>query len=326
MKVLLGDADDVSASADALGTRPTWCLLTDPAVMSTVPPVASGLKGFLRARGVAHCEIDDYIQEALSKAATRRVTYSTSDELLAWCLPVARNMVIDESRRRKRRRHLMTHEEPMGDPETEVLSRLQAFAVLDAMRQLPEADREALTTRTVPRDRQESNRLAQRRTRARTRLRNLLAGAIPACWLGARRLTRAGAGGIAVASCVAITIAHSVTRLPESPVPAPAVRPTLQIRNLGAGAHPQKLKPHASLATPASHGIRRLPPARSSVVRRLVVAPRGADQGVYVDERERTSSDHLVCADRVPLIGRVCTPKSTADIAAQPGGALTVRN
>ncbi len=61
MKVLLGDADDVSASADALGTRPTWCLLTDPAVMSTVPPVASGLKGFLRARGVAHCEIDDYI-------------------------------------------------------------------------------------------------------------------------------------------------------------------------------------------------------------------------------------------------------------------------
>lgn len=304
--MLLGDPGDVSATAGTPGTRPTWCLLTDPVVASTLPRVASGLKGFLRARGVAPSEIDDYVQEALRKAVAKRVTYTTPDELLAWCLTVSRNMVVDESRRLARRRHLMLVDEPIGDAEAEVLSRFGAQEVLAALRQLPEADLEALTTRVVPQDRRESNRLAQRRTRARIRLSNLLGGAVAACWLSVRQVSRSGTAGMVAASCVAITIANSVSPAPErQPL---IVSPSVQVRDVVAGATARSEAQPVNRVPAVTRRAPRHPTSQPAAVRRLVVEPRGTDQGVYVDERDRTPDDRLVCADNVPLIGRVCTP------------------
>lgn len=310
MTVLRDDAGDAPANADAPGTRLTYCLLTDPSVALTLPRVVSGLKGFLRARGVTGCEIEDYVQEALGRAVAKRITYSTPDELLAWCMVVARNLVVDESRKMARRRHLTLVEEPVGDAEADALSKLGAVAVLDALRRLSVADREALTTRVVPQDRRESNRLAQRRTRARVRLRTLMGGALAALWLPSRRVWRAGPAGMVTVSCVAITLAQTIAPAPSPSRPPSIGSPSAHIQDSVSAPTPQ---PQAQVGKPDPAAVeaprpRPRPSAQPSVVRRLVVAPPGTDQGLYVDERDRTPDDRLVCADSVPLLGRVCTP------------------
>lgn len=311
MSVLPEDAGDVFADADTSGTRLSLCLLTDPVADRAWAYVEDHLRRYLGSRGVQRADIDDVCQEVVARAIQRRIPYTTPDGLLAWCLRVARNLHVDDIRRTERHRHLAMVEDRMGDIEEDALGALRVRAVLDAFAQLSEQDRAILASRTSPRDRRESNLMAVQRHRARGRLRNILGGALAACWVSVRKLPRLGTAGAFTAAAAAMIVTVIGSDPQAAAGRAVQAAPMMLVERTqgdvvlaltGSGA-----------SGPGSHAQARAHAPRTNVPKheRVVVEPEGVPQGVYMEKRPSTPEDHLVCARDVPLIGDLCTPGLT---------------
>ncbi|MDX6273342.1 MAG: hypothetical protein QOJ92_552 [Frankiales bacterium] len=295
------------AVAGLPGTRREHSLLTDPDAEQVWAQVQARLTAYLLARGAQLADAQDICQEVGARALERGVPYAHADDLLAWCLRVGRNLLIDDGRRRDRVRGLAVVPDQVRDVEAEAVLSLRARDVLLAMRELSETDRTALTGSERPLDRRHANRLAVRRHRARARLLKLIGGALAAGWATIRRLPRlALASTVAAAWVVAIFTAGPPPR-PHSTAAPPARAESVHI---AAPTLPLDRVPHL-VAAGGPHSPSRLvsvtPPA-SNRPSHTVVKPQGAPQGVYIEERPRTEDDRLVCASHVPVIGELCTP------------------
>lgn len=274
----------------------------------TWPRLTRGLAGFLHARGVPPCDVDDYVQEAVQRATSRHVTYDSVEELLAWCITVARNLVIDDARRSARRGNTdIGAPAATRDAEADVMARLAAFDLLDAFRALSEADREAITTRGRELERTEANRLAQRRTRARRRLRDSLLILLGGWAVTLRRAARTGQVAIVTAAVLTVGLAVPPPSKPQGQGPLPHRAPV--------EAH---IEPAASIWAGRGGERTSLPPRNeASPARktaspdqgrdRVVIEPLPGRQGVYLDQRPATDEDPLLCVQSVPIVGDLCT-------------------
>lgn len=305
----------------AQGTRPRHSLLTDPDLADTWPRLTRGLAGFLRARGVQPCDVDDYIQESVQRAASKLVTYESAEELLAWCITVARNLVIDDVRRSARRGALPGERDTVRDVEADVLAKLAAFHLLDAFRALAAADRDAITTNQRGKDRTEANRLAQRRTRARRRLRDSLL-----IWLGGWGLALRRTGQAAPVTLVAAASLAAVVVLGGAVPPIPLNRGSSPHQSTSAEplAEPVTLRevaPRTGSISGHPNPSQRLPirsPSRAQTHRRVEVEPLPGQQGIYIEQRPATDADPLLCVRNAPIVGGLCT----SELIAPRGGPV----
>lgn len=312
MTVLLEGAGDALADAGTLDTRLGWTLLTDPDAGHTWTVVSRRVVADLIRRGCQAADAADLAQQAGLRALEREIPYSTPDQLLAWCLTVSRRLLVDDYRRVERRRHLSAVEERAGDVEEEALSSLRVQELIAALGKLSQRDREALLSTVVPIDRQESNRMAVRRFRARARLLKLMTGVIAAAWAAIRRVPRLTPASATVAAGCFVVASLLLPAPDRSSVPPKADRPA------GATASESAPKVHAPvllLGGRPGHSQNRATEPRISPaapharpVNRTEIQPQGAPQGVYVEQRPAVDGDRLACADHVPVIGHACTP------------------
>jgi RNA polymerase sigma-70 factor (ECF subfamily) len=98
--------------------------------------------GILLAR-VPRCEVDDLVQDVFVLALRRLHTLRNDDAFGPWLAMIARNRAMDYHRRKRPTAELP--EEVAGGDSVET----EAFAVLAAVKQLPEAYRETLILRLV---------------------------------------------------------------------------------------------------------------------------------------------------------------------------------
>jgi DNA-directed RNA polymerase specialized sigma24 family protein len=60
--------------------------------------VSPRLAGYLRKRGNVSADVDDLLQIVAERVLVNQVSFESADDLLHWCLTVARNLDIDRHR------------------------------------------------------------------------------------------------------------------------------------------------------------------------------------------------------------------------------------
>ncbi len=92
---------------------------------------------------------DDITSETFVRALTRFESIRT-ESVKGYLLTIARNLVLTESRRRRRLRPLdAEHRDPGRDPATQAEAKSDMESVLRAVNDLPPGEREALVLRAV---------------------------------------------------------------------------------------------------------------------------------------------------------------------------------
>ena len=106
------------------------------------------LRRFARALTGQAADADDVVQIALERALMRAEQFAPGTRLDAWLYAIVRNAWIDEARARTRRAKVFAAaelgERVGNDGEAEMLARLEAKDVWQAMAALPEEQREAV--------------------------------------------------------------------------------------------------------------------------------------------------------------------------------------
>ena len=106
------------------------------------------LRRFARALTGQAADADDVVQIALERALMRAEQFAPGTRLDAWLYAIVRNAWIDEARARTRRAKVFAAaelgERVGNDGEAEMLARLEAKDVWQAMAALPEEQREAI--------------------------------------------------------------------------------------------------------------------------------------------------------------------------------------
>lgn len=311
MTVLPEDVGCATADADTRGTRLSHTLLTDPDAAATWDYVSRRVIRKLLKRGCQVSDAQDICQQTGLRAMETHVAYSSPDELVAWCMTVSRNLLVDLHRRAVRQQPVARIPELVGDAEADALAVLGARALLAGVAELSTQDRNALRMDRRPSSRRESNRMAIQRYRARARLTKILGGALAALVAGLRKLPR-----VAAPASLAVSWAAALALL-VSPVPGPAVISSPALEKLPSSVGPNELvSTHKANATaPVTHtrlrasssGKKRAPDKAST--QRTVLKPPGAPQGIYHETRPSTPDDRLLCVDHVPILGHACTPK-----------------
>ena len=115
------------------------------------------LRGFVRRRGVDDAAIEDVVQEILILLHRARHTWRSERPFDPWLWAIARNATVDALRRQTRERsrrdpagtdaiEVFAHAGPDGeiDPELRLTAREIPQRLVEAMRQLPDGQREAV--------------------------------------------------------------------------------------------------------------------------------------------------------------------------------------
>jgi hypothetical protein len=247
--------------------------------------------------GARRADAEDICQEVGARVLERSIAYRNADDLLAWCLRVGHNLLIDNARRTARTRRLGLVHDDVRNIEDDVVLTLRIRDVLSAISELSGTDRAALLGSESPTDRTTATRLAVRRHRARARLLKSIGGALAAAWATIRRLPRLTAASAATAAAV---VALLTAQAPPAGEPADgaqtAAAPQMRTAEVVL-ALPAASAPAAGHARPAAK--RQLPRQQAQPTltkerpKRLVIKPHGAPQGAYVEERPRTEDDRL---------------------------------
>lgn len=151
------------------------------------PDVARRVECFLMRRGISAASAEDAVQETAIRAWARRVPFGDANDLYRWASVVALRVAIDDHRRRAPVSGGPVPEQAApADTAREALARIQWGKVAAALAELSPADHDAIVGVPVPVSRLEQLRLATRRHRARTRLRELaerMVFVLPVYWL-----------------------------------------------------------------------------------------------------------------------------------------------
>lgn len=281
--------------------------------------VGRRLEGLLRTRGATTWTAEDIAQEVLARVVARGVTFTDADDLMRWCTPVAKNLLIDHARaaRWTDQGQAVPEQRDLVDVERTVLARLELARVLHHLGSLRAADRQAIvdgaTGVSAPTERRAAVGEAVRRHRARQRLAKLVAGAGAACgwFLPARRASRpALLMTMPVAAVSALLVLPWVAPMPGQEMPAPAAVRAVQTTPLGTPAAHEvaapPARPQAALlaparaAAPTSNGRRAV--ERSPIVERRL----SSGHGVGLGTSDRPADDVLVCVLDLPGLPDTC--------------------
>lgn len=150
---------------------------TAPGLVEVWPQVSRRLQAFLRKRHLSPADVDDIVQSVAERALRHDVSFRDADQLLHWCLTVARNLDVDRHRTLTRRHEAELEEIPEGpghtSPEDRVLTRLRLHHTIEALKCLRQPDREAIT-RSLNASEPASGRERVALHRARVRLLELV--------------------------------------------------------------------------------------------------------------------------------------------------------
>jgi hypothetical protein len=279
--------------------------------------VAPRLRNSLRARGVDLATAEDISQLVATRGyiRARTIPFPSEPDLLRWGLAVARNLVIQDARRRSRLATEPVPDRPSADDvERRVQHRLALEEVAHHLSNASPSDRQALSAGlrgTPPASRREGLALGLRRHRLRKRLLGFVEGLLAGA---ARWRDWLFEAGTAPAAGVAAVVASA------------SIMAALSALGGGSG-RPAELRPHSALpgltaavtaerplpGRPRQPPTRALPPRVSSgaAERRVVtVVPIGvADHPAATAKVYRGApADPLICMNHFPIAGTHCVP------------------
>lgn len=308
------------------------------------PEVSAELERYLRRRGATSSQAQDLAQDVAVKVLTRGVAFTSAQDLLRWCYPVARNGLVDLQRAARR-----VADDPEQAPEASsgvdvhavVEARIRLTRVLAGIRRLDVGDQEALRPllrgEELPAsaDRREATRLAVRRHRARARLTTLVgpAAAVLGWVLGTRGRPARRVAPAAVALPFALAVATGAlppqqALPPASSAAAPVDQAAFRASDAdgrGGGSRPlvPPAPPPAKRAVADTAAAAPAAPAGPAAPRQIAeVAPA---EGVLVRvETHKRVGDELVCVAHDGLLTQTCVeepgqlpPLAAADLSAR---------
>jgi hypothetical protein len=247
------------------------------------------------------------VQAVAERLLTRDVAFTTADDLLPWCIVVARNLTVDLARHAAR--HSAPHplpEQAVSSTEEAVWQRLRVERTLSALRTLSARDQDLiLAGLTEDRAGALTGRDRVARHRARTRLLRLvgpaaLAGVLGRIVRGAR--TAVPVTAVAVGLAVTCDLA-TVVGPPSGPTPVQVMVPA-QLVQAAQAESGQAPRPR-----PARVADSPRPGSVAGGDRHVVPVLSTPDQGhtVVVTGHDRGPSDAgLVCVEGLPVVSRTC--------------------
>ena len=299
---VLWDASVVpGARAAAPGTRTTSTGVT-PELTEIWPQVRPRLLAYLVARGISPANADDVVQDVAERVIRHRIDFVDADDLLRWCVPVARHASIDQHRRTTRlvSIHSVADCAEADDLTETVGARLRLRRVMDGWGKLSSTDRETLVDAALDDAGLALDSATRvRRHRARKRLLELVGPAAAAAW-AIRVARRIGRTGVAVVTPAAVA-ASFVIGAGGGSVAAPAI----------AAMPPDQPRAASQAHAPVAAGSvvhRPQPHAYSIVVTspRMAVRP-GQQAPVRIYGHDRRAQDRgLVCVTSVPVVSSLC--------------------
>ena len=284
----------------APGTRTRSAAVT-PELTEIWPQVRTRLVGYLVARGVSSSDADDVVQDVAERLIRHRIDFIDADDLLRWCVPVARHASID--RHRRGARLVSVHalaEQPCADDLAETVgARMRVRRVVDGLAKLSHADRETLVDALHENGTAMDGATRVRRHRARKRLLELVGPAAVATAVvrAIRRFGRTGAAVVAPAAVAASFLISSGSGAVGAPTVA-AMPP---------GQSPAAIAAH--VPAPTTGTARRALPHGATVVAAptRVTSRSGPPAPVRVYGHQRRAQDHgLVCVNSIPVFTNVC--------------------
>lgn len=275
------------------------------------PDVSRRLGAYLRRRGTSTADAQDIIQCVAERALKHELPFRSQDELLFWCLTVAKHLDID-LRRAAHRRDLLDlevcQENASGDSlEDAVVARVRLAHTIKALLAMEGRDRDLIIAGVEARGTVSgAERVA--RHRARKRLLEIVGPAAVAMIAISRRLfgpvTRpATAPVLAAASLGMLVLVPLPSSGPSGDVEVPPVRVPLVAHVEQTTAHPQQ--------SPAASGLLPVRAPAKSAVRRPTATPSsviGEPTGtVGVIGHDRRSEDTgVLCVRDLPLVTSAC--------------------
>lgn len=297
------------------GTRVSSTALTARALDDVWRTVEPRLRRYLLARRVPAADVDDVVQEVALRVLVHGPDYDGADDLLPWCITVARNVATDAVRAGARRAPAdLTPDVPAADDvEGQVAARLELERTLAALKTLTFPEQRAIVegldqSRPSP-DRTTSVRLAVRRHRARQRLLALLAAIAAWAWGSPRRLRPTtvimAAGPLALAASISAAL-PSISVAP--PVPAGVTAPDVTRAPDGALLLPDNPLGTSPTADRANETAQRSPGAARSPRTPSLGASLPTGDGVLVHtEGEDTDRRRgSLCIEGFPVVRATC--------------------
>jgi DNA-directed RNA polymerase specialized sigma24 family protein len=250
-----------SADTAPLGPRPSSEAIT-PDFAATWPAVETPLRRYLGSIGVNRHDIDDLVQETASRAIGFKVPYHDAGDLRAWSFVVARRLLADLHRSRKRQEAFDGTQRPdptQDDLMRQVEDRLVLETVVASAAQLTVAERRHLTVRSRG-TAAERNRANVARHRARQRLRKLVGPLVGVLVLVRRRTAVATASVGVAALAIPLVLLPSIGQL-GSHASGPAA---VQSADTKAAAATSTIRRPSA---PAAHRVSHRRPTAATAVR-----------------------------------------------------------
>jgi len=283
--------------ANAAGVTPEWA--------EWWPLMRMRLLRFLRSRGVAAHAAEDAVQDVAERLLTREVPHTDVDDLMRWCMTVARNAAIDQHRRLRRSVPLDSCDEDAVDgPDLHELveARMRLDRVLRALGNMSYDDVRCVVASLDDATAEvASPALRARRHRLRRRLSEMvgcfgLFGAVMRALRPRAGRTTLGLSSAAVASVALVTVVAGPVHVGSSPeqVPLRIAPVTARVEPVGTGAD-AVLRGVQSTAAARRGAKTARPPARQTATG---IHLRSPDKGGMVDVRthDREPDDKgIVC-------------------------------
>ena len=284
------------------------------------PLMRKRLLRFLRSRGVSLAMAEDVVQDVAERLLTRHVPHHNVDDLMRWCLTVARNSAIDQHRRQRRSVSLDSFDGDDAVDDSELVdiveARIRLDRVLRALRTMSyddmrcvmaSIDNDAAVEVATP-------ALRARRHRLRRRLSELVGGfgligvLVRALRPQAGRATL-GLSSAAVASVALVTIVAGVPHFGSS-------SGNVRLHAAPSTVHIESVADRATVVRRSSGSVAgsgRAPSGSHPAARRAAGAPglhlRSPDQAGTVDVEGHDRGDRdkgLVCVRGLYFVHDAC--------------------
>jgi DNA-directed RNA polymerase specialized sigma24 family protein len=292
------------------------------------PLMRKRLLRFLQSRGISPYAAEDAVQDVAERLLTRQVPHTDVDDLMRWCMTVARNSAIDQHRR-VRRSVPLDYRDADADDGSELVdtveARMRLARVLRVLGDMPYEDVRCVMASIDDDEVPEvaSPALRARRHRLRRRLSELVGG-FGLIGVAARVLrprasrTTLGLGSAAMASVALVTAVvggapqlgttphHLRMHLAPTTVTAEPVADRSGVVHRSAPTHAGVTAGHAAAPTVAGH-----PGSASDTLDVRTPDKRGT---VDVQARHRRPSDRgMLCVGGLKYVPDSCiTPTLTA--------------
>jgi len=279
------------------------------------PLMRMRLLRFLRTRGVSAHAAEDAVQDVAERLLTRDIPHTDVEDLMRWCMTVARNSAIDQHRRLRRSVPLdRCDEDAIDGSELHDLveTRMRLDRVLRALGRMSYDDVRCVVASLDDAPAEvASPALRARRHRLRRRLSEMvgcfgLAGVVIRALRPRAGRTTLGLSSAAVATVALVTVVAGPAQFTNSPerVPLHVAPATVRVEPVADGVRVQRpVRPaggHREAAAPR-------PPARPAGPSGIHL--RSPDKGGTIDVQAHDrgpDDDGIVCVSGLKYVHNVC--------------------